>query len=56
MKRIVLITTGMLPLHASVALAGDGVAISVPEPSTILLLGIAIACLGLFFFWKSKKK
>ncbi len=29
---------------------------SVPEPGTILLLGVAVAGLGIILFWRSRKK
>lgn len=31
-------------------------AVAVPEPGTILLLGVAVAGLGIILFWRSRKK
>ena len=53
MKRIftTAVLLSIIPLSSAFA-----VTTQVPEPSTLLLLGCTIAGLGLFLFWKSRKK
>lgn len=56
MKNLVLFTILVIIVPLSRVMADDGVTTAVPEPSTILLLGFAIAALGFYLYWRSKKK
>jgi heme/copper-type cytochrome/quinol oxidase subunit 4 len=54
MKQILSIATIILTVLPFPAIADDSIA--TPEPSTLMLLGVAVVALGLFLFWKAKKK
>ena len=56
MKNLALFTILVIIVPLSRVMADDGVTAAVPEPSTILLLGFAIAALGFYLYWRSKKK
>ncbi|MBN2661081.1 MAG: PEP-CTERM sorting domain-containing protein [Tannerellaceae bacterium] len=56
MKKAKLLTSLIIIAPLSPAMADDGITATVPEPSTILLLGFAIAALGFYLYWRSKKK
>jgi hypothetical protein len=56
MKKVVLSPILMIIVPLSRAMADDGVTATVPEPSTIILLGFAIAALGFYLYWRSRKK
>ena len=58
MKQFILLVTIISTIVSifvtSCVIADDGT--TLPEPSTILLLGFSIICLGIFLFWKAKWK
>lgn len=56
MKVIKLMSLNIITLSVSQAIADDGITTAVPEPSNIILLGFAIAALGFYLYWRSKKK
>jgi len=56
MKKVVLLTILVIIAPLSRVTADDGVTTAVPEPSTIILLGFAIAVLGFYLYWRSKKR
>jgi hypothetical protein len=56
MKKVVLLIILVIIVPLSRAMADDGITTAVPEPSTIILLGFAIAALGFYLYWRSKKK
>jgi hypothetical protein len=56
MKKAILLTSLVIINTASPVMADDGITTAVPEPSTIILLGFAIAALGFYLYWRSKKK
>ena len=54
-KRILLITVIVITLPLTSSLATPDMKTSIPEASTLLLLGCGIFGLGIFLLWKSKK-
>jgi len=56
MKKVILLSILIIITPLFPAMADDGIATVAPEPSTIILLGFAIAALGLYLYWRSKKK
>ncbi|MBN2255944.1 MAG: PEP-CTERM sorting domain-containing protein [Deltaproteobacteria bacterium] len=55
MKCIYYVSACSLALLLPSVSFADGGPITIPEPSTILLLGVAIIGVAAFLFWKTRK-